>query len=170
MEHRGAPFEYVWKLLVLGEPLYIHGAADRWHWPPQHPSSFSFILACLLPDVSLSTSCSDCLIYHWNQIWKCRSLHQGPDTLLRVQSGGIMGGGGPLPGYRAMRGSVASGYEGAWGMSEGGGGGEKKTPLHLFIFMTKAWKKSFGELVAFRWIRAIYRSTSSHMTRFMFGR
>lgn len=55
-------------------------------------SSFSFILACLLPDVSLSTTCSDCLIYHRNQIWKCRSLHQGPDTLLRVQSGGIMGG------------------------------------------------------------------------------
>lgn len=56
------------------------------------PSSFSFIWACLLPDVSLSATCSDCLIYHWNQIWKCRSLHQGPDTLLRVQSGGIMRG------------------------------------------------------------------------------
>lgn len=37
------------------------------------PSSFSFIWACLLPDASLSTTCSDCLIYHVNQIWKCRS-------------------------------------------------------------------------------------------------
>lgn len=53
-------------------------------------SSFSFIWACRPPDVSLNTTCSDCLIYHWPQIWKCRSPHWGPVMLLRVQSGDIM--------------------------------------------------------------------------------
>lgn len=54
-------------------------------------SSFSFIWSCLPPDVSLSATCSDCLIYHWPQIWKCGSPLWGLVTLLRAQSGSIMG-------------------------------------------------------------------------------
>lgn len=88
-------------------------------------SSFSFIWACLPPDVSLSTTCSDCLIYHWPQIWKCGSLHRGPVTLLRVQSRGIMG--------EAL---LQSWEEGGWGGIEGVSSRRNEQPCMSLFFMT----------------------------------
>lgn len=113
------------------------------------PSSFSFIWACLLPDVSLSTTCSDCLIYHWNQIWKCRSLHQGPDTLLRVQSGGIMRG--ALLQVKVGEGEV-------WGVGIRGKQEchkeRKRATVHLSIFFMTIVCILFSKETHFSWFRS----------------
>lgn len=132
MAHHGAPFEYVWKLLVLGEPLYIHGAADRWQWPPHPrllfplswPVCFLMYLSVQLVQIASSITGT-----RYENVDPCtRAQTHCYECNLEASSGG-----GPPPGYCAMRGSVASGYEGVRDVR----GRRRRGGKTLYLFILK---------------------------------